>query len=615
MKPIDPFKRNVIFDEEEQSRGSRSVSPEPSRNNDPGKSQGKATQANSVTQDGRPDDRREKNIAEQFQKEQSKTPESNPRSRNQSVLLGEAVFQGFPEGVIAESKHLPHPVLLYSDGFYFGMMRSNKPDGYGLFCYNSGDVYVGLWSLGDPSDHGYYYFAEGGFFFGQVQTGLANGAGLLLRLQDEFFYQGTFDFGFMQGPGFLCSQGQSFECIAKANEIVFTKRRESRNSLRMELPSKVASFEEEWSVISLLSNPESKKQAQLSGAQWPSVYFGEKDQQGRKHGVGTLLNSNGSRYHGMFYEDKILGFGVAVDLQGNIRTGYFGTQGGMHMFGSCSIDKDIYFGGFSRGLYSGPALYKDSDASKWVLGMFEGGDITNTSYTGDGSLSLAHVSLGAELLELIVQKAFGSFQKVNSEMSCTILANRNCPTRPEDYPSLEVQLENLYFRKLLRKYLVGSRNYQKKVFAGSDWEKLNKNPMISTKDMYKELFSDYLDTTPLKSNPFQTSQTSNIQPSQVSNLSRQSLQDPQPASNSKINQDDGAFSFRDEAESPRNFDRKSSPSFSNQPNSANSLQQKQAPPIISSQPPSQQKAPSTPADSKPTIKKPNFDFLDDFSAE
>ncbi len=612
MKSIDPFKRNVIFDEEDQSQGSRSVSPEPSRNNDASKSQGKATQANSVALDGRAEDKRQKPLAEQIQKDP--TPESNPKSRNQSVLLGEAIFQGFPEGVIAEMKHLPHPVLLFSDGFYFGMLKANKPDGYGIFCYNSGDVYVGLWSLGDPSDHGYYYFAEGGFFFGQIQTGLANGQGLLQRLQDEFYYQGSFDFGFMQGLGFLCSQGQTFECMTKANEIVFTKQRESRNSLRTELPSKVTSFQDEWSVISLLSNPESKKQTRLSGAQWPSIYFGEKDQQGRKHGVGTLLNSNGSRYHGMFLEDKIIGFGVAVDLQGNIRTGFFGTQGGLHMFGSCSIDKDIYFGGFSRGLYAGPALYKDNDASKWVLGMFEGGELTNTSYTGDGQLSLAHVSLGGDLLTLMVQKAFGTFVKVNSEMGCTVLANRSCPVRSEDYPSLEVQLENLYFRKLMKKYLMGSRNHQKKVFAGSDWEKLNKNPMISTKDMYKELFSDYFDTSPQKPSPLQTSQATLIQPSQVSNFSRASQLDPQPAANNRLNQDDGAFSFRDEADSPRNQDRKISPSFSTQPNTSNTSQQKPAAPVIQSQPPSQQK--STPAaDNKPTIKKPNFDFLDDFTAE
>ena len=582
MKAIDPFKKNAVFDEESSHGPSRS--PSPMRADDNSKSMGRATQANSYTGEGRTEEKRDGRYAADGLKyrDGQENVGSGRENSKRNVLFSEPSYQGFKDGCVIDSKELPHPVLLFTDGFYFGMLQGNKPHGYGIFCYNSGDVYVGLWKSGDPSGHGYYYFAEGGFYFGKIESGLAHGPGLVMRLQDEFYYEGKFDFGYMQGKGSINKRGEVYECILKANMVVYEKKMESKGSLMVDFPTKVQSFEEEWAVISLVSNPESKKRAQSSGAQWQNVYFGERDDKGRKHGVGSLLTSSGSRYHGMFFQDKILGFGVSLDPQGNIRTGFYG-KNGMHMFGSCSIDNDLYIGGFENGVYSGPAIYKDHQMSKWIIGMFQNGEMTNSSYSGDGKVSLAHVSLGRELLTNLLQKAFVSYYELTSDMGSTVLVNRICPQTADHYSTIYVQMENMYFRKTLNRFVKGTKNSQKKGFSGKDWEGMNKNSSENTKEMYKELFQDYLDGG-------QIVVSSNANQSNINNNQRPINNGVNSSSRNGKNNMEDSFSFREEYGS----------------NKESSTDRRKQQMLITDE--------DKKLKDKQEIKNPNFDFLDEFAA-
>jgi len=43
------------------------------------------------------------------------------------------------------------------------------------------------------------------------------------------------------------------------------------------------------------------------------VYYGDVNDQNKRHGIGTLIYDNGFRYHGMFDNDQITGMGISLD--------------------------------------------------------------------------------------------------------------------------------------------------------------------------------------------------------------------------------------------------------------------------------------------------------------
>jgi hypothetical protein len=82
-------------------------------------------------------------------------------------------------------------LYMFEDGFYSGEINhGNKPEGYGLFWYKTGNCYIGSWIRGYPHGMGYFYFAQGGMFFGEVEAGYASGRGIYKRPENEFYYFG-----------------------------------------------------------------------------------------------------------------------------------------------------------------------------------------------------------------------------------------------------------------------------------------------------------------------------------------------------------------------------------------------------------------------------------------
>lgn len=88
---------------------------------------------------------------------------------------------------------------------------------------------------------------------------------------------------------------------------------------------------------------------------WKREYFGHKVDN-KKHGVGTILYSDGARFHGMFFNKKVLGLGIAIDTEGNMQFGFFEKQNldifGIHYF----LRGDRFFGTHNKGMKHGVGI-------------------------------------------------------------------------------------------------------------------------------------------------------------------------------------------------------------------------------------------------------------------
>lgn len=493
-------RRNIVFDDED----SRGPSPSPDGrshqggdhlSNPKGGHSGRPTQANSVNNDWR-NDQKSPGFGSTSQKSGYGVTQS---ALAKSSLLAQFEHKGIPDGQIIDCNQLAHPLLSYQDGVYYGMLQGKQPNGYGMFWYNNGDVYVGLWKNGIPNQQGYYYLAEGGFYFGGIDRGYASGYGIYYNKTDEFYYQGTFEAGFLEGKGYLNHQGIPQDCNVQGSKVVYSRRRPVQTQRKIELPKKIQSFEEELTYVALHTNPETKDQTKSLESVWEGLYIGERNSSGQRHGVGTVLSSNGSRFHGMFCQDRICGLGAAVDNSNNIRLGMFG-QGGLHLYGSCATGQDLYVGGFTNGVFAGPAIYYDHELDKYVIGTFDNGELACKTYGGDGKISSDHLNLGYDIVTLLLQKAFSGFYRVNESMGCSVLVGRDPAATGGLRPSVEVSMENKYFRKMIASFLQGSEHNKARRFNGRDWERRNKSPTPDTRDMYKQVLTSYF-ATDIKQTP------------------------------------------------------------------------------------------------------------------
>lgn len=576
MKSINPFATNAYFDDDSRS-DNRSVSPDPSQgkpNNLTNKNTRINTANTSVINGG---EANEKDKFESYILDDAVNP-SPKASRSKPVPFKEPVYEGLANAAVIDSSSLLHPVILYDDGFYFGILKGKRPDGYGLFMFNSGDVYVGQWNEGVPDQYGYLYFIEGGFYFGEISKGFANGRGLLFRKHEDFYYEGSFVNGFMEGKGYLNLNGIPYDCLVKSNKIIYTQKR-SAPFKTVVFPQRVQSFSEEFYLISLYTNPETfqnlnRNYSDFVGSaksDWESVFIGERTEHGEKEGVGTVLISKGGRFHGMFNKNMSMGLGISVDKQSDVKLGLFSKKG-IQVFGSCSIEKDHYIGGFKDGMYEGPGLYYDSEVRRWIIGFFKENELATKAFYGHGRLQKGQVSLNHKILEKILEKTFGDHFRLNQGLGCLVLSGRSAKEVKKNDPSV-ADVENKFFLQKLTNYLAGNSTPKE------DHRWWLANGDNDTRDMAKEVFTGYLKNrsqgTSVGGKTGQDAQKSNLYMTDaVSNDMKISQQKAPKLSFADIEKQEDQFSFE-----PRN---RSKEAFSNSKRS-----------------------------DKLEIKNPNFDFLQD----
>ena len=120
-------------------------------------------------------------------------------------------------------------LYMYDDGFYTGeISHGNKPEGYGMFWYKSGNIYVGSWIRGFPEGVGYFYMAYGGMYYGQTEAGYASGRGIYKLSEQEFYYFGEFSKGRMNGKGYANHKGVEFAVIMNSGKIVYSEKLTSK---------------------------------------------------------------------------------------------------------------------------------------------------------------------------------------------------------------------------------------------------------------------------------------------------------------------------------------------------------------------------------------------------
>lgn len=397
---------------------------------------------------------------------------------------------------IASSK-FKNGLRSFKDGLFFSSDFSDRGGnilssftGYGLFWYKTGDLYIGSWLRGVPHGYGYYYFINNGVFFGEIKEGNASGLGLFYKPSEEFFYEGNFELGMMSGKGFISYKQKNYQVVMKNGKIAYSEKLPSDFFLQKYCPEDIKSHEDEFQYLSMWLNPSSKSMMQdiLYNAKrknkfWKKIYFGER--QGKtKHGVGTIFRSDGSRYHGMFYDNKALGLGISADSDNNFDLGFF-QEKIMRIFGVTSQGKgDIYFGGIEKGNYYGPGVCYNHKSQRWLFGKFEDGEPVKSCFNRSGRLKRGHYILG-DFMDKILKRAFGNIQTSTRRLNVVVMKEadhvfRSKTDSKENERKIndQVFMENKYFFRKFEEYFCEAKEKKKgkktKKIFGPEWEALKK---------------------------------------------------------------------------------------------------------------------------------------------
>lgn len=379
---------------------------------------------------------------------------------------------GLPLGqsLLTNYNNLAFTLSLYKDGLYYGPKISDFPHGVGLFYYKNGNFYIGSFHHGYPHGVGYLYFASGGFYYGEIKAGLAEGQGLYNRPSADFYFEGAFEAGEMNGRGYLNYRKLGYDVLMTKNKISYSSLRKAKLE-ELELPEIMTSQNDEYLYLRYVHCPESKAQFTQAGMEfvatrWNKIYFGEKVG-GKREGVGSILRSNGSRYHGMFHNNEPLGLGLFVTLEGGIEFGFFLNKR-KEIFGvDLTADHESTFGCFRSGLLNGPAIVYKKNLKRWILGNFSEGERVSVKFTREGELPDKLWNM-EELLEPVLECAFGGFQKIDQSLGKFIL-NEFLPNT--DSINLDLKLSKKYIDKEISKFLLGEEKFKKRIF-GKEWQNL-----------------------------------------------------------------------------------------------------------------------------------------------
>lgn len=70
---------------------------------------------------------------------------------------------------------------------YIGEMFCGKRDGFGLYYYATGDIYLGQWSLNNPSGTCVFLYGNGSIYLGDLENGEKSGFGRYLYVNGDIY--------------------------------------------------------------------------------------------------------------------------------------------------------------------------------------------------------------------------------------------------------------------------------------------------------------------------------------------------------------------------------------------------------------------------------------------
>jgi hypothetical protein len=200
-----------------------------------------------------------------------------------------------------------------------------------------------------------------------------------------------------------------------------------------------------------------KKVKNTLGTTWNKVYFGQKlhknANSNKKHGTGTILRRDGSRFHGMFVNNAPMGFGISVDNRNNFELGFFKDKK-VQIFGINHMNfGDKYVGGYVDNCYQGPGLCYSENLDRWLFGSFENSDVQDVIVNRIGSLKKEHYFLQG-IMEYLVYAAFGNIPKINRRVFRQVLREADydftnfCSNKPELGETARLLRKNTFGAKL-----------------------------------------------------------------------------------------------------------------------------------------------------------------------
>lgn len=162
-----------------------------------------------------------------------------------------------------------------------------------------------------------------------------------------------------------------------------------------------------------------------------AVYWGETDLQGKKHGYGTLIYSNGQMFEGFWLNDEFDLFGRRIDLDGTVFEGFFskgelngkGTEsnliftykgnflnGSKNGVGELKSDMEIYNGEFENNLKHGNGRLCYLSTGNQYEGSFE-----NNKINGQGMYKWSFGDVYSGEFKNGMLHGFGLYKWINGD--------------------------------------------------------------------------------------------------------------------------------------------------------------------------------------------------------
>ena len=308
---------------------------------------------------------------------------------NGDCISGYGVFiyddGSYYEGVFSQKKPNGQGLLVKNDGsIYNGEFKNGKYNGYGIFINPDGSEQEGLWEEGR-------YLGEVTNQYGCISGDCENGYGIYIY-DDGSYYEGAFKDGKRHGQGALYTADDEIFDGAWVDDdangfVMATYKPEDRNGLAYYNGDMKGSVLDGYGALIWSDG---------------SVYYGQL-KNGARHGQGVLIDTEtNKKYSGIWNENSFVsemdesqfdvifgsknGFGIKLIANGryygNLVNGVPSGKGMLDLY-----DGSSYVGDFKNGMLNGQGTLENHDTGERYIGEFHDNEMTGKGvlYHADGS--------------------------------------------------------------------------------------------------------------------------------------------------------------------------------------------------------------------------------------
>jgi len=295
-----------------------------------------------------------------------------------------------------------------------GCLSGDCDNGYGVWVYDSGDIYAGYWSGGFRNGDGTYLYADGEKYVGNVVNNKRNGFGKYNWVAGSS-YSGNWKDGVQDGYGTYIANDGTTQVGTFENGSYVGSYSSNQTTSNSQSGCVKGDCQNGWGIYEW-----------TSGANKGDKYIGD-FKNGYRNGEGVYTWATGDKYVGSWENGSINGYGKYYFANGTKSCGKWEntvlvsqnyTEPGC-ISGDCSSgygvriydSGDIYYGYFSDGVRSGSGEYLYADGDKYD-GNFASNkrDGYGTYYWTDGGFYVGNWKDGSQDGEGTYNKPDGTKQ-------------------------------------------------------------------------------------------------------------------------------------------------------------------------------------------------------------